>query len=200
MENTQFDSRKSLALITEMINNTRAQMERNAGRPLLIWGYVTVVVTLAVWFALLKTGEPRWNLLWIAIPLLGGVLMFLTRIHKTAGVTTYVDRIIGYIWLVIGLAGFCVGMLAMFLYHQIQILFVITLLMGVGVTLTGLVSRFTPGIAGGAAGILLSVGCLIVPGLDGCLIFAAAFFIMMVVPGHILNHRSNPRQTGSRHV
>lgn len=200
MENQEFDSRQSLALITEMINNTRSQMERNAGRPLVVWGYVTIAVTIAVWFALRETGDSRWNLLWFGIPLLGGLLMRLTRNRKPAGVRTYIDRIIDQIWLVLGLTAFGIGTLTMFLPRQMPVLFLITLLMSIGVTLTGLVIRFRPGTFGGAAGILLSGCFLAVHGVDACLLFAAAFLIMMVIPGHILNYRSNRVKSGTRHV
>ncbi len=199
MENQAFDSRQSLALITEMINNTRSQMERNAGRPLVIWGYVTTAVTIAVWVALRETGDPRWNLLWFGIPVLGWPLMWLTRSREPRGMRNYIDRVIGYIWAVLGCTALGVSMLAMFFY-QMPILFLITFLMGIGVTLTGLVIRFRPGFVGGIAGILLSVCCLTVPGVDACLVFAAAFLIMMVIPGHVLNHRSNRAKTGTQHV
>lgn len=199
METNQFDSRQSLALITEMIQNTRNRMERNAGRPLLIWGYATIAVTLAVWFALVQTGNPQWNYLWFGIPAAGWPLMWLMRNRESGNVRNYVDRVIGYIWLVLGGTAFGTGMLAMF-FFQMPVLFLITLLMGTGVTLTGLVIRFRPGIIGGIAGILLAGCCLAVPGIDGCLLFAAAFLVMMVVPGHILNYRSNHRKTGTQHV
>lgn len=199
MENQQFDSRQSLALITEMINNTRSQMERNAGRPLVIWGYVTIAVTIAVWFALRETADPRWNLLWFGIPVLGWPLMWLKRRREPRGVSNYIDRVIGYIWAVLGCTALGIGTLAMF-FFQMPVLFLITLLMSIGVTLTGLVIRFRPGFIGGIAGILLSVCCLAVEGVDACLVFAAAFLVMMVIPGHILNYRSNRAQTGTHYV
>lgn len=174
-------------------------MERNAGRPLIIWGYVTIAVTIAVWFALRETGDPRWNLLWFSIPVLGWPLMWLTRSHEPGGVSNYIDRAIGYIWIVLGCTALGVGTLTFFFY-QVPVLFLITLLMSMGVTLTGLVIRFRPGFVGGIVGILLSVCCLAVSGVDGCLIFAATFLIMMVIPGHILNYRSNRAKTGVQHV
>ena len=70
MEEKRFDAAESLALIERMIENTRNDMERNAGRPFLVWGYVTLLTTLLVWGTVVQTGEPRWNLLWLLIPLL----------------------------------------------------------------------------------------------------------------------------------
>lgn len=49
MEEKRLDAAESLALIERMIENTRNDMERNAGRPFLVWGYVTLLTTLLVW-------------------------------------------------------------------------------------------------------------------------------------------------------
>ena len=49
MEEKRLDTAESLALIGRMIENTRNDMERNAGRPFLVWGYVTLLTTLLVW-------------------------------------------------------------------------------------------------------------------------------------------------------
>lgn len=187
----QFDEKQSLALITEMINNTRSRMERNAGRPFLIWGYVTIAVSLAVWYAVSKTGDPNWNFLWFLIPVLGAILMRLPHKCSPEGVKTFIDRVMGYIWLVLGLSAWFVSMLSMFSPYRLPILFIILLLMGIATALSGLVMRFTPCIVGGFLGIGLSTLCLWVTSVDSCLVFAAAFIVMMIIPGHIFNHKSN---------
>ena len=48
MEDRKLEAAESLALIGRMIENTRSRMVRNSGRPLLAWGYATVLTTLAV--------------------------------------------------------------------------------------------------------------------------------------------------------
>lgn len=53
MEDRKLEAAESLALIGRMIENTRSRMVRNSGRPLLAWGYATVLTTLAVWGAVL---------------------------------------------------------------------------------------------------------------------------------------------------
>ena len=143
MEDKKLDAAESFALISRMIENTRSRMVRNSGRPFLIWGYTTVAVTIAVWLAVWRTQNPQWNILWGALPLLGALLMWLTRDKQAEGrVYTFVDRVINKIWLVIGLSAWFVGMLAMFGATRIPILFIILLLMGIGTTLTCLIIRF----------------------------------------------------------
>ena len=70
MEDRKLEAAESLALIGRMIENTRSRMVRNSGRPLLAWGYATVLTTLAVWGAVLYFQDPRWNYLWLMLPLL----------------------------------------------------------------------------------------------------------------------------------
>ena len=175
-----------------MIENTRNNMERNAGRPFLVWGYVTLLTTLLVWGTVVQTGEPRWNLLWLLIPLLGGTLTYFTRGKRTEGrVHTFVDRVLGSVWLVAGLTASFLSLVALFTPIRLPILFVILLTMGMGTAATGLILRFRPAACCGAAAILLAPGMLIVHNDWQPALFAAGFLAMMIVPGHILNYRSN---------
>lgn len=152
MEEKRLDAAESLALIGRMIENTRNNMERNAGRPFLVWGYVTLLTTLLVWGTVVQTGEPRWNLLWLLIPLLGGTLTYFTRGKRTEGrVHTFVDRVLGSVWLVAGLTASFLSLVALFTPIRLPILFVILLTMGMGTAATGLILRFRPAACCGAA-------------------------------------------------
>ena len=134
MEEKRLDAAESLALIGRMIENTRNDMERNAGRPFLVWGYVTLLTTLLVWGTVVQTGEPRWNLLWLLIPLLGGTLTYFTRGKRTEGrVHTFVDRVLGSVWLVAGLTASFLSLVALFTPIRLPILFVVLLTMGYSV-------------------------------------------------------------------
>ena len=105
---------------------------------------------------------------------------------REKGVKTYIDRIIGYVWIVFGIAGLAVSTSAIFMWH-LPILFIIVLMMGTGTAITGMIIRFKPIIFSGFAGMLFSFLCLIVKGYDSILVFALIFLVMMVIPGHILN-------------
>ena len=58
VEKEDLNERESLELITRMIQNTKCRMAENAGMPFLLWGYMTVAVSLLVWFMLKQTGMP----------------------------------------------------------------------------------------------------------------------------------------------
>lgn len=192
MEDRKLEAAESLALIGRMIENTRSRMVRNSGRPLLAWGYATVLTTLAVWGAVLYFQDPRWNYLWLMLPLLGWLLMWISREKKPEGeVRTFVDRVIGNVWTVMGLSAWFVSMLALFMPMRLPILFIILLIMGMGTTVTGLIIRFTPTAVGGVAAIILAPFTLIAGNMWQPLLFIAGFVVMMIVPGHILNYKSN---------
>lgn len=192
MEERKLEAAESLALIGRMIENTRSRMVRNSGRPLLAWGYATVLTTLVVWGAVAYFRDARWNYLWMLLPLLGWLLMWLTRGKKPEGeVRTFVDRVIGNVWLVMGLTAWFVSMLSLFSPMRLPILFIILLTMGMGTAITGLIIRFMPVTAGGIAAIAIAPFSMIAPNMWQPLLFIAGFTLMMIIPGHILNYKSN---------
>ena len=126
------------------------------------------------------------------MPLLGWLLMWVSREKKPEGeVRTFVDRVIGNVWTVMGLSAWFVSMLALFTPMRLPILFIILLIMGMGTTVTGLIIRFTPTAVGGVAAIILAPFTLIAGNMWQPLLFIAGFVVMMIVPGHILNYKSN---------
>ena len=187
---------ENIALVGRMIDNTRSRMVRNAGRPFLIWGYATVVTTLAVWAAYALFPGRNWYYLWLLLPVFGTALSLLTMPKADGGrVYTFIDRVIGQVWLVMGLTAWVVSLLSVFGDMPVPILFVILLMMGMGTAITGLVIRFVPAAVGGAAAIVLAPVSLAATGYWVPALFIAGFVAMMIVPGHILNYKSNhPKQ------
>lgn len=57
MDNKKLNEQESLELITQMIQNTKFKMVKNAGTPFLVWGYMTVVTSLLVWYLLKETRQ-----------------------------------------------------------------------------------------------------------------------------------------------
>ena len=195
MEDRKMEAAESLVLIGRMIENTRSRIARNSGRPLLAWGYATVLTTLVVWGAVAYFQDPRWNYLWLLLPVLGWLLMGLTRGKPTEGeARTFVDRVIGNVWFVMGSTALFVSLLTLFTPIRLPILFIILLIMGMGTAVTGLIIRFTPTIVGGIAAIVLAPCTLLACNMWQPLLFIAGFVVMMIVPGHILNHTSNHPQ------
>ena len=129
----------------------------------------------------------------VLLPIIAGTGTYLSTRNQQPGIKTHLDKVINYIWLVFGITGFLISMLAMF-FWQLPILFIILLLMGMGTTLTGLVVGYKTVTICGTLGALSSIGCLFYPGPNQILIFAPVFIFMMVIPGHVLNHAARKQK------
>lgn len=199
LQDKPLNEKESLEIITRMIQNTQQRLERGAGAPMLIWGYATIVATIAVWVAVKLTSDYHYNYLWFIIPVVGGIGMLLRK-KQPGGVRTYVDKVVVYIWMVLGTTGFVLSMVSiMSVMWNLPILFIIIIIMGMGSTLTGLVTDFRPMVIGGIAGLLISIAHYLIPGYSNTFIsgfdfrmltFALAFVVMYIIPGHILNYRA----------
>lgn len=186
---TPFDEKASLELITRMIRNTQSHMEGNEGIPSLVWGYVTLAVTAAVWSTIHFTGNDYWHFLWFAIPVLGLILTRLFKKRLPHTVRTYVDKTISYVWMVMGSA--CLVLSACSFVVSMNILFVVLLLIGAATTITGLIVHYIPVTLGGIVSMVLSIVLLFSHTLDSyLLIFAIAFIAMCIIPGHCLNYKA----------
>lgn len=190
MEDKNLTQNESLEIISRMIKETRNNMERGGGNIFLLWGYICLIVSLAVYCLLSNTGDYRFNWLWFAIPVVGypGMIYMLKKREK--GAITIVSRVISNIWIVLGIVA---GLLSIYMfvdYKAYPIMFVMSLLINSGVAISGLVIRFRPIVIAGFLGILLSFGMLMVAGINQILIFALLAVIMLIIPGHILNNAS----------
>lgn len=124
------------------------------------WGYTTIFVSLLVWFLVVTTRNYYWQYLWFLLPIIAGTGTYLSTRNQQPGIKTHLDKVINYIWLVFGITGFLISMLAMF-FWQLPILFMVLLLMGMGTTLTGLVIGYKTVTICGTLGALSSIGCLL---------------------------------------
>ena len=189
------NEKESLELITRMIDNTRKGMEKNAALPMLIFGYTSIVTTLAVWFAVTKTENYMFHLLWIAIPVIGWLLYGLlgrARTRRDGMSQSHMGSLIGRIWIFLaGVTMLC--MVPAFMLRGFPASFIMTLLAAIGVSCTGLLVRYAPLIICGILGVLTSFVLLWVTGITIMVVLAAAFAVMMVLPGHILHHAANKK-------
>ena len=104
MEEKQLEARESIELISRMIQNTRTRLERNAGRPFLIWGYTTVGISLLNYGFAITGVNSAWSLTWFLIPVIGCLLTWLFHEKRRSEPRTEIDRIVWMVWLPITLA------------------------------------------------------------------------------------------------
>ena len=190
MEERNLTQNESLEIITRMIKETRNNLEKDGGSIYLLWGYVWLFVSLAIYFLLMKTGDYRMQWLWFAIPLIGYPGMIYLLKKEKRGAITFAGRVIGNIWIVIGVVAALLSLYMFIDYKAFPILFTMALLINTGVAMSGLLIKFKPIIIAGFLGILLSFVILMLNGLDQILIFSLFAVIMLIIPGHILNAAS----------
>ena len=102
MEKSKFTEKESLALISQMIQQTRRSMAHGAGNQLLVWGWLCTVVTLAVFAAVLATENIMVSYGYLAIPVIGiPVSLIIGRHRKRNGdgeCDTYISSSIHKVW------------------------------------------------------------------------------------------------------
>lgn len=206
MEERKMNEAESLELITSMINDSRARMGRDFGTPFLIWGYTTVLVSIiqALIVAFVDDFMPYlW--LWGAIPLIGWPLMLCLNRHER-GAVNYIDRCVGAVWTGIGIASVFIPFYCGF---GISVFSTVVVLMGVGTYVTAVVIKDKVVKRIGVVAIISPVAFAIAKFayvrshtvqdvayygglyLTECIIFAVIIFMLLVVPGHILNRKKN---------
>ncbi len=189
----QLTTEQSLDIIARMIADTRRNFNDRGGAMFLIWGYTTIVVTLAItaMYYITRSGGVMW--LWCALPLIGGVMTWLHFRRHFPTVQTHLDKAVWSVWVVMGGAAVCC-MVASYIASlvggksYIDILFTIGLMMSMGTAITGRLIKFYPVQFGGVIGMGLSFALpAVAPSIWQLPIFAAIFLVAQVIPGHLLN-------------
>ncbi len=204
MEDRKLTEKESLEVITSMIAQTKQRYIGN-GNILLMWGYLVTFVSILVWVMLAMTHQNVWNWLWFAIPIIGSTAtsILARRQERNQGVTTYSDKITSQLWTIFGISEIiltlmCLGFqflggvdcwVAMLAYTLIAA--------PVAEIAQGLIIKEKALTTGGIFG--LAIGLITICCVGGGVVlearwfmplFIAAFVAMMIIPGHILNHKA----------
>lgn len=102
MEDKKLNEKESLELITQMIQNTRRNLDTGSGNMFLVWGYVSVLVTLTVLAGVYFTKNPLWMWGFWGIPVIGYLLTFLLMRKRQKMVKSYIDKILVQVWRMFG--------------------------------------------------------------------------------------------------
>ena len=179
MEDRKLNEKESLELITQMIQNTRRNLDAGGGNMFLLWGYVGVVVTLGVLAAwsLTENTVALWGF-W-ALPVVGWLLSwwFGRKWRKERGAKDYTDRVVGQVWQIVGIACCAVAGFAT-LYHRYEMI----------------LPRYTLFSGLPSCGFAWSLEQVFEVATDGAsmdtlIIFVLILLFSLVIPGHVLNRR-----------
>ena len=104
MEDKELNEQESLKLITQMIQNTRRNLDTGSGNMFLLWGYVSAIVTLVVFAGIYWTRNPVWMWGFWGIPVIGYLLSYILMRRKGKPVKLYIDKVLNEVWQVLGIA------------------------------------------------------------------------------------------------
>lgn len=207
MEDKKLTEKESIELITAMISRTKERYIGN-GNILLMWGYLVVVTAIIVWLLVVATHQNAWNWLWFAIPAIGSPISIkmARKNREEFGAVTYSDKISAQIWCYFGIseivvAVICLGFNLIGGINCWRAMLVYPLLLAPAAEIVqGLVIKEKCLTWGGMLGLAIGVLtlCCVAGGITLFAnwympLFIIAFVGMMIVPGHILNHKASKR-------
>lgn len=206
MEERNLTEKESLEVITSMIAKTKQRYIAD-GSIMLMWGYLVTIVSILVWVMLVvSTGDQRWNYLWFAIPLVGGIAtpIMARRQRRLAGVKTFYDAVTSNLWMIAGGSEFVAIIVCAVIQYASDancwgaMLAYSLIAMPVAEIAQGLLIREKSMTVGGMIGLMIGIVtvCCIAGRIPLAVnwympLFILAFVAMMIVPGHILNHKTS---------
>lgn len=204
MEEKNINERESLEIIAAMIERTKERYMLGDGNILLMWGYLTIAVAVLVWVLLAITHNGLVNWLWYLIPAIGGIVTvwMLRRQRMEKGSKSYADGIVSGIWLTAGICGIICSLFCIIFFMMNIVAWNMMFVLGLVIIpfaeiAQGIIICEKSFVWGGAIGLMAGIFTL------GCVaggialsaswympIFIAAFVCMMVIPGHVINHKA----------
>ena len=193
MEDRKITEQESLELISQMIQNTRRNLDAGSGNIFLLWGYIGTIATLVVYAGLCFTKDPHWMWGFWGIPVIGIPLGIYLEHKSEKRTKAYSDKVLTEIWRILG--GLCMAVaIGATCMKQFEFILPLgTLIMSLGSIITGVIVRYKAFYLFSSIG--LAIGLYMVfaamgeyaPTYVSLLCFAVAAVFAMIIPGHMLN-------------
>lgn len=183
MEPTQ---KQQLELITSMIDSARKEFNDDSFHYLL-WGWSVCLASLAQ-FVLLQLNSPYNGMVWLLLPLvaIAQVIMSVAA-RKKERVRSHTDRIIGYVWIAVGIS---IGVtLASSPVLQENTYPVLIMLYGIGTFISGGIMWHKPMMAGAACCWAIAMVAFRAPTEYQPLLLSLSLILSYIIPGHMLKNR-----------
>ena len=205
MEEKKINEKESLAIIAEMIDRTKNRLRIGDGNMLLLWGYTSLAVTVLTLSVLIITQHQASNWLWFLIWLIGGSVSarICRRRDCESSVRTYIDNITSGLWSLVGSCAILITAICLIMMLVggrdcwVAMLVFGLLIVGIAVAIQGIIIKEKCLVAGGSVGIMCGaiVMCFAIGGISISIwwafpLIAVSFISMLIVPGHILNHKA----------
>ena len=202
MEDKKLNEKESLALITQMINSSKENMEIGQGNIMLIYGYFTTVLSIVLFVLISLTHNFIWSWGWMLMFVIWPIMSYRQR-QRPPKVVTYTDKVISQVWQVMGwmfiVTFLTIGIIEFSFARYIDFILMLPLSLiycGIGVSITGIIIQerwmtYTPQIAFIIAIYMLT---MLMIGEKATtlwyLYFGLSFVFMMIIPGHIVNNKA----------
>ncbi|MDO4160993.1 MAG: hypothetical protein Q4D41_11095 [Prevotellaceae bacterium] len=196
--NENLSPERSIEIIGEMIEKTRLNVARSSGTPLIIWGCLTTITAAAVGILWTLTGSPIWNLLWLAMMLIGWGYIFTTSIKgkktKIQKPVTFVNKVLEYVWLTFGVSCFAIiafNNINSFVEGSLMMPYTptIMLLMAFATTITALVLKLGNCFVFIGGSFIFILFSMWYPGSYEMFCLAMQSVFLLIIPGLIINSR-----------
>ncbi len=193
---------ESLAIITKNMEQSRKDMLKNGGTPMLLWGGLVFIFSLAIYFLWVRTYNPAWNYLWFAMTAIGYTVYAFLPKKKGPKVESIISGILEKVWLSFGILAVATPSITLIIFRIVKdiipasmysgaIFFPITLitvaLLGLATSITGFVLKngwiAAAGIICGTVGAAFAVAF---NGPEQTLLLTGISVIGLIVPGIIL--------------
>ncbi|MCS2891695.1 hypothetical protein NXY11_15990 [Parabacteroides faecis] len=202
MEDKKLNEKESLALITQMINSSKENMEIGQGNIMLIYGYFTTALSIVLFVLISLTHNFIWSWGWMLMFVIWPIMSYRQR-QRPPKVVTYTDKVISKVWQVMGwmfiVTFLTIGIIEFSFARYIDFILMLPLSLiycGIGVSITGIIIQerwmtYTPQIAFIIAIYMLT---MLMIGEKATtlwyLYFGLSFVFMMIIPGHIVNNKA----------
>ena len=188
MEEKKFTEKESLELISHMIQATRKNLVKDQGNYFIIYGYTAAILSVIIYTLLRMIPTPWWWAGWFLM-FLPVIILLLKGKRNSPTVVTYTDSMVNKVWQVVGTL-FSLTVLVMLalslLVGKCDFMLMLPLCLlyaSIGTAITGLVIREK---------CYMLMNYTINNSIDirWNLYFGLSFVIMMIIPGHVLNNKS----------
>ena len=202
MKENKFSEKESLELISKMIQQTKQNLQVGSGNKLLYYGYTAVITSIVVYLLCKFTSQMAWHNLWFLM-FIPGICEKIFFKQSKKQVVTYTDKAVENVWRVIN-SLFILSIITILVMGFVTNVFVFIpmlplslLYVGIGTACMGVIMNEKSMTYFPVISFVISIYMLIHLLIDRSfnlewnLLAGLSFLLMMVIPGHILNHKSS---------
>ena len=200
---TKFTEQESLAVINEMINRARNNVQKGRGNSMIFWGIVIASIAILNFILIYVLENPNlsFHAWWLVIPCWIIDYLFDKKRDKEAIVKTHIDNIIVVVWQGFGISYLLFVMIIFILAIALKlppffclITPVIMLMTGLGAFVTAKVCRFKPLVYSAVYMWTGALACIILTAYLHSvhyqfIVLAVCMSVSFVIPGIMINNK-----------